>query len=264
MSDLHFETPENVSVNFSPAGLGTRYVAWFVDQIFVWMLTIALLFVLICAGASFQGVAELFQDMEDGKSDAAMIFVGLVMLVWGLGSFIYFGLCELFMRGQTPGKRMSKIRVVKSDGFSLDAQSILIRNVFRVVDHIPALWIVPVLSAKSQRLGDMVAGTALISDEQQDLSNVRTELAERSVLESEFRFNPTALAKLSDTDLQGMEQLLERWNKLNADQREKLLHAMVEPLSRKLQMDAPEPSQRLRFLEDLLAAELRRQQRGLG
>ena len=159
---------------------------------------------------------------------------------------------------------MSKIRVVKSEGFSLDAQSIVIRNVFRVVDHIPALWIVPVLSAKSHRLGDMVAGTVLISDEQQDLSNVRTELAERSVLESEFRFNPTALAKLSDSDLQGMEQLLERWNKLKADQQQKLLHAMVEPLSRKLQMDAPEPSQRLRFLEDLLAAELRRQQRGLG
>ncbi|MCP4512952.1 MAG: hypothetical protein GY826_41880, partial [Fuerstiella sp.] len=74
MSDLHFETPENVSVNFSPAGLGTRYVAWFVDQIFVWMLTIGLLFALICAGASLQGVSDLVAGLDDGNSESVMIF----------------------------------------------------------------------------------------------------------------------------------------------------------------------------------------------
>lgn len=180
MSDLHFETPENVSVNFSPAGLGTRYVAWFVDQIFVWVLTIGLLFALICAGASFQGLRELVVGLDEGDSESVMIFIGIIMLVWGLGSFVYFGLCEFFMRGQTPGKRMSHIRVIKADGFSLDGPSILVRNVFRVLDHIPVLWIVPVLSVRSQRTGDMIAGTVVVSDEQQELSAVRTELAERS------------------------------------------------------------------------------------
>lgn len=264
MSDLHFETPENVSVNFSPAGLGTRYVAWFVDQIFVWLLTIGLLFVLICAGASFHGVRDLVSGLDDGDSEAVMIFVGIIMLVWGLGSFVYFGLCEFFMRGQTPGKRMSNIRVIKTDGFSLDAPSILVRNVFRVLDHIPILWIVPVLSVRSQRTGDMIAGTVVVSDEQQELSAVRTELAERSALESEFRFAPTALPQLNDVDLQGVEQLLERWNSLPEQQREQLLATMVEALTRKLKIESPESTQRLRFLEDLLAAELRRQQRGLG
>ena len=264
MSDLHFETPENVSVNFSPAGLGTRFVAWFVDQISVFLSIIGLIFILACAGTSFDVVEEIFRDVDDGDSEAAMVAIGLIMLVWGLGSFVYFGLCELFMRGQTPGKRMSHIRVVKVDGFSLDAQSILIRNVFRVLDHIPALWIVPVLSARSQRAGDMVAGTVVVSDERQDLSSVRTELAERSALECEFRFSATALSQLSDVDLHGVEQLLERWNGLPAHQREQLLETMVEPLARKLKVDPPEVSQRLRFLEDLLATELRRQQRGLG
>jgi uncharacterized RDD family membrane protein YckC len=264
MSNLHFETPENVSVNFSPAGLGTRYVAWFVDQIFVWVLTIGLLFVLLCAGASFQGLAEVVSGLDDGNSESVMIFIGIIMLVWGLGSFVYFGLCEFFMRGQTPGKRMSNIRVIKADGFSLDAPSILVRNVFRVLDHIPVLWIVPVLSVRSQRAGDMIAGTVVVSDEQQELSAVRTELAERSALESEFRFDPTGLSQLNDVDLQGSEQLLERWSSLPVQQREQLLATMVESLTGKLNVEAPEPSQRLRFLEDLLAAELRRQQRGLG
>jgi uncharacterized RDD family membrane protein YckC len=264
MSDLHFETPENVAVNFSPAGLGTRYVAWFTDQIFVWLITIALLFVLACAGTSFHGVTELFRDIEDGQNDAGLIFLGLVMLVWGLGSFLYFGLCELFMRGQTPGKRMSKIRVVKSDGFSLDASSILIRNIFRVLDHLPPLWIVPLLSVRAQRLGDMVAGTVLVSDEQLELSTVRTELAERPTLEGHFRFSAAALTKLRDTDVIAVEQLLDRWDRLQPEQREKLLEVIVVPLAKKIQVDAPDESQRLLFLEDLLAAELRRQHRGLG
>jgi hypothetical protein len=202
--------------------------------------------------------------MEDGQNDAGLIFVGLIMLVWGLGSFMYFGLCELFMRGQTPGKRLSKIRVVKSDGFSLDAQSILIRNIFRVLDHLPPLWIVPLLSAKAQRLGDMVAGTVLVSDEQLELSSVRTELAERPALESHFRFHSATLAKLSDTDVLAVEQLLDRWDSLKPEQREKLLEVVVVPLAQKLLVDVPYSSQRLLFLEDLLAAEIRRQHRGLG
>ena len=110
----------------------------------------------------------------------------------------------------------------------------------------------------------MIAGTVVVSDEQQELSAVRTELAERSALESEFRFDPTGLSQLNDVDLQGSEQLLERWSSLPVQQREQLLATMVESLTGKLNVEAPEPSQRLRFLEDLLAAELRRQQRGLG
>ncbi|MEZ6129851.1 MAG: RDD family protein [Planctomycetaceae bacterium] len=264
MAGLQFETPENVSVDFSPAGLGTRFVAWFVDQIFVWILTIALILAAACAGVSVQGVEELFRGVDEGDGESAMIIVGLVMLIWGLGSFVYFGACELFMRGQTPGKRISRIRVVKADGFSLDAPGILIRNVFRVVDQIPALWIVPVLSARSQRAGDMVAGTVVVSDETPNLSSVRIELAERSALESEFRFQQSGLATLTDVDVRGVEQLLARWNSMASEQREMLLEKMTTTLSRKLNMDPPPPHQRLRFAEDLLAAELRRQHRGLG
>ena len=158
---------------------------------------------------------------------------------------------------------MAKIRVVKVDGFSLDAPSILIRNIFRIVDHIPALWIVPVLSAKGQRSGDMVAGTVVISDERQELSNVRTELSERSALESEFRFSKTALNTLNERDIRGIEMLLERWQDLPDVQQQTLLTAMIEPLTRRMNIEPPEPQQRLRFFEDLLAAELRQQHRGL-
>lgn len=188
--------------------------------------------------------------------------VGLIMLVWGLGSFIYFGASELFLRGQTLGKRMLQIRVVKADGFALDAASILVRNVFRVVDHVPLLWIVPVLSQRGQRLGDMVAGTVVVLDGKNELSPVRTELAERSALESEFRFGASALTRLTENDLHAVEKLLERWSTLSEEQQEQLLGTMLPPLCRKLHMEIPERG--VQFLEDLLAAELRRQRRSLG
>jgi uncharacterized RDD family membrane protein YckC len=265
MSKLQFETPENVRVNFSLAGLGTRYVAWFVDQILVMVAIFAILMVMACAGTSFHGVEKLFKDLDgEDSSEAAMYVFGLAMLIWGLGSFFYFGLCELMLRGQTPGKRLVSIRVAKADGFSLDGAGILTRNVFRVLDHIPLLWIVPLLSARSQRIGDLVAGTVVISDAKAELSSIRVELAERSALESEFRFDAAGLSKLTENDLQAVEKLLERWNSIPQQQRHKIARTVISSLMEKLNVERPDPASQVRFLEDLLAAELRRQQRGLG
>jgi uncharacterized RDD family membrane protein YckC len=261
MSDLQFETPENVSVSYAPAGLGTRYVAWFVDQILVWVVTLGLIIGLACAGVSLMGLEDALRAQEE-PGLFILYMVGLIMLVWGLGSFVYFGASELFLRGQTLGKRLLQIRVVKADGFALDAASILVRNVFRVVDHLPPLWIVPVLSQRGQRLGDMVAGTVVVLDAAEELSPVRTELAERSALESEFRFDAAALSRLNEKDLLAVEQVLERWSTLSEQQREQLLGTMLPPLCRKLQMEIPDRG--VQFLEDLLAADLRRQRRSLG
>ena len=265
MSQLHFETPENVPVSYAAAGLGTRYVAWFVDQIFVTLVTFALIMLLACTGISLAGVEELFRNVgEDEGGTAALYVIGLILLVWGLGSFVYFTASELFLRGQTLGKRMSAIRVVKANGFALDAPSILVRNIFRVLDHVPILWVVPVLSSHSQRLGDMVAGTVVITEEKRDLSPVRDQLAERSALESEFRFDGAVLARLSDQDLHAVEQFLERMDTLNGEQQLHLIATLLPPLCKKLQVEEPPLDNGLRFLEDLLGAEIRRQRRGLG
>ena len=99
---------------------------------------------------------------ENNSREVPIYFIAFAWLFWGLGSFIYFTLCELFWRGQTIGKWACDVRVVKTDGFSLDAASVLLRNIFRLVDQIPPLWIVPVLSPRSQRFGDMVAGTVVV------------------------------------------------------------------------------------------------------
>lgn len=158
------------------------------------------------------------------------------------------------------------------DGFALDAISILVRNVFRVVDHLPVLWIVPLLSARSQRFGDMIAGTIVIEDEPAKLAGPRHTLANRSAADARFRFDAGQLKKLGPQDVQAVEQLLERWTEMFADRSEQFVSTIVYSLCQRMDCEPP-PSgtdphmvadSRQVFLEDLLAAEYRRQNRQLG
>jgi uncharacterized RDD family membrane protein YckC len=261
---FRFETPENVQVQYEPAGLGTRFIAWFVDQVVVWLITAALMIFLAVAGFSFDFLFD-DNDRRDPADSQRVVFYffGLMMLVWGLGSFLYFGGSELFLRGQTIGKRLLRIRVIKASGFQLDAASILIRNIFRVVDHLPPMWIFPVVSRHSQRAGDMVAGTLVVCDSQATLSSVRATLSSRQAADAEFRFDGSQLKRLSGDDFQAIERFLDRWRELPLDQQATLLPIFAQRIAAKLKIEQPPEKQQHRFLEDLLAAELRRQERSL-
>lgn len=269
---LQFETPENVQLNHRPAGPGTRFIAWFTDQVFLLLLMLVMGIVLVVLGVAFEEtlrteIRDLVKYFDSaGEVDpqsVIMVAIGVFLLIWGLGSFVYFTASELFMRGQTPGKRMCQIRVVNLAGFSLDAGSVFLRNIFRVADNLPFLWIVPVLSSRGQRLGDMVAGTCVVSDVVEALSEVRSELADRKAIEGTFRFDLGKLSKLVPTDFDAVERILDRWESLKEVQRCELLDKVVPSLCRKLEMEEPPEVQRLTFLEDLLSAEYRRQDRKL-
>jgi uncharacterized RDD family membrane protein YckC len=156
-----------------PAGLGTRFSAWLIDGVFVLFVTIALFFtvafLMSAAGIAMEQMLDRFDPEDNINPQQIEAYVaGFMILIWGFGSFFYFTLSELLWRGQTFGKKKMKVRVVKANGFALDPGSIFLRNIFRLVDQIPIVWIVPVLSARSQRLGDMVAGTGVVAEGQND------------------------------------------------------------------------------------------------
>jgi uncharacterized RDD family membrane protein YckC len=263
-NSLRFETPENVQVQYTPAGPGTRFVAWFVDQLIVIVVSLIVIILLLVSGASF---AFLWDEANvGGPNEAAQIFLyfaGMMLLVWSLGSFVYFGCLELFMRGQTLGKKLLQIRVVKTGGFQLDTAGILIRNIFRVIDNFPFMWVIPIVSRLGQRTGDMVAGTIVVSESRAELSPVRTTLAARIAADAQFRFDEAALKRLANSDYFAVERLLERWPDLPTNDRDKLLPLFSQRIAEKIKVEAPPAEQQLRYLEDLLSAELRRQERHL-
>ncbi|MBD3673257.1 MAG: RDD family protein [Planctomycetaceae bacterium] len=273
---VDFETPENVQLSYRIAGLGSRFVAWFVDNIFVTLLLILLLIVFVAVAAAAdltlgRWLEDLLESSLEGEDDpqqvgnqVGMIVIGIWMLIWGLGSFVYYFLAELMMGGQTPGKKMADIRVVKSDGFSLDPASIFIRNIFRPVDQFPLFWLVPLLSPNSKRFGDMVGGTIVVESGEQKISPMRTQLLNRERDEVEFRFSASALDRLSAEQVTTLEQFCERMQKLSAARREMLLQKMIPPLVQSLDVEEPDPSRYEAFLLDLMTAEYRRQERRLG
>lgn len=258
-----FETPENVQVEYRIAGLGTRFVAWFIDQLILVAATFVVAIVLLVAGSSFDGLLEDFAREGERGRQSQYYALGVIALIWGLGSFLYFGLSELFLRGQTLGKRKCRIRVVTQDGFRLEPAGVMIRNAFRVLDHLPPLWLVPLLSKFGRRTGDMVAGTLVVADEKSRLSDVRIQLSRRSAQEARFRFDRRQLQQLGKQDFVAIEEILQRASSLDESRRLQLLQSCSSRLAARLGVAAPSDTEYGRFLEDLLASELRRQERML-
>ena len=274
---IRFETPENIQIAYRPAGLGTRFLAWAIDTILVWIVSIiglfGMLFLIAALGDESEAVRDAIDSfdssLDQGEFDPQQLgfyIIGLFYLFFGLGSFFYFGLSELLMRGQTVGKRSAKIRVVKSNGFSLDSSSIFLRNLFRVADQLPPLWCVPVFSSRGQRFGDMVSGTLVVSDGEAKMPPLRAALAERTAAEARFRFDAGALSRLRPQDTEAIEVFLERYASLEASEQLAMMQSLVPPLVERLRVESPSmdtteaPRQ---FLEDLLAAEYRRRSRSL-
>src|SRR3954470_3584374 len=99
-SGIQFETPENVRLSYELAGPGTRFVAWFMDTILIFVVAIVVFIGVLIAGASVDIVG---QERYGHSSHAVLYFLALYWLGYTLGSLLYFGACELVLRGQTIG-----------------------------------------------------------------------------------------------------------------------------------------------------------------
>jgi uncharacterized RDD family membrane protein YckC len=151
---LTIETPEQTSLEFALAGIGSRFLAMAVDT----------LIQSVTAAALTLGVAFLFLVF-----DAPNIWVGaavlLILFVVFYGYFIFF---ESLWNGQTPGKRLVRVRVIKDDGRPIRAVESVGRSVLRLVDQLPILYAVGIacvlLNRRNKRLGDLVAGTIVVHE----------------------------------------------------------------------------------------------------
>lgn len=163
---LNIETPEQVDLRFPVAGIGSRFVALLIDhliQILAYVLLIVILYVwAITAGPGAVGRKTEQMDAGGKWFNAALIFINFC-LIWG-----YFALFEAFWHGQTPGKRIMKLRVIKDSGRQITLFESLARNLLRYVDFLPAIYLVGVITMlcnrKNKRLGDLAAGTLVVHE----------------------------------------------------------------------------------------------------
>lgn len=156
MSELSITTTQNVNINFQAASVGDRIVAQLLD------LLIKAAYVIVVYYIFFYliGLNE-YLDSADYWSVMA------VVMLFGLPVIFYSLVQESIMEGQTFGKKIMKIKVIKLDGYQAGFGDYLIRWLFRLIEISIGSGIIGLIaismSSKNQRLGDMAAGTAVIS-----------------------------------------------------------------------------------------------------
>jgi len=156
--NFQLDTPENVQIDYEVAGIGSRFLATLIDQL--WLLLIRGLILLI-GGSIFFAL-----DLED-ETGIILASLGLILFfLLGWGYYIFF---EINWNGQTPGKRQIGLRVVKTNGLPVSASEVIIRNLMRAIDVIPSGYgaglITMFFTKQSQRLGDLAAGTFVIFEQ---------------------------------------------------------------------------------------------------
>ncbi|MGS2763941.1 RDD family protein [Sinomicrobium sp. M5D2P9] len=156
MAELQINTTQNVNISFTAASIGERILAYIIDM----LIKVA------CAVVVYQILFRLlaFDRFLSGMDQWSQI---AVVLIFFLPFIFYTLLFESMLEGQTPGKRLLKIKVVKIDGYQASFPDYLIRWFLRIVDINMLSGIIAIISIvaseKSQRLGDMTAGTSVIS-----------------------------------------------------------------------------------------------------
>jgi uncharacterized RDD family membrane protein YckC len=164
--DYNIDTPESVAFDYTIADVGNRSVAAFVDIVVVGIALAGLnglLWALLAAWGVDVGLFGLDEsEIGWGAGLAIAVYAILNFLVfWG-----YFMLFELKWNGQTIGKQMVKIRVVRVDGSPAGATEVAVRNLVRIIDFLPSIYLVGLITMLSnrqaRRLGDLAGGTLVV------------------------------------------------------------------------------------------------------
>jgi uncharacterized RDD family membrane protein YckC len=167
---LIIETPERVQLAFALASIGNRFLAVAIDH-FVQFLSIFLIawFFLWISNAN---IGETGTTADQWLTEMPKWTMAIMILVVFLIFASYFIFFEWIWDGQTPGKRLMRLRVIREDGRPITLWEAIARNLLRVFDAAPG-FIVPVysvglivifLSGRDQRVGDIFAGTVVIRE----------------------------------------------------------------------------------------------------
>ena len=244
---LDIQTPENVAFGYQVAGIGSRFLATLLDTFLIFLLQIVVILVFILILSSFDLL---------GETIAAWVYavLGIVGFIFFWGYYIFF---EMLWNGQTPGKRWVGLRVIRTDGTPITLSESFIRNLTRLVDFLPAMYGIGIISMfldkQSRRLGDLAAGTLVVHDRAP--ISIQALSVKRTVNFSMQGFKTVSLdgfplERLTNDDLALIEDFLLRREQLT--HRQTLANQILNTLHTRLGL--PLPSINRVEAEDMLLA----------
>lgn len=162
-NQVNLQTPESVELEYKLAGIGNRAYALVIDYLIMGIIFI------VCFSAWGYLSYNFFDELEiflGSKVNLSLWLIAIQILISFaiyVGYFVFF---ETLWQGQSPGKRYTKIRVIRDDGRPVTISQSTLRALFRTVDDLFFIGVFLIIFSKQEkRLGDLVAGTLVIQEE---------------------------------------------------------------------------------------------------
>jgi uncharacterized RDD family membrane protein YckC len=242
---LIIETPERVPLAFALASIGNRFLAVTIDHFIQYFA----IFVVAWALLSLADVGNPFAEDNatsflQNMSKWTLAITIIIIFALFSGYFIFF---EWLWNGQTPGKKLLKLRVIREDGRPITLWEAIARNLLRIFDAIPGFFL-PIYSiglvsifksSRDQRIGDMFAGTVVVRERTDEaptfaetFSNPVNDAAFRRVQKrTDFRADVNIL---NEREIEVVESFLRRRWDLTDRQRLWMAWRVALPLMYKL------------------------------
>jgi uncharacterized RDD family membrane protein YckC len=255
--DYRVLTPESVEFVYELGGLGTRMVAVLLDHLVVFGLLAALWAVSFAAGC------------------LTFFLLGPMLALALAGSFlVYFGYFTYFewrWNGQTPGKRALDLRVIDDRGMNIDLFQAAIRNLFRIVDMLPALAALDflavgfyavggtsaLLSRSNKRLGDWAAGTLVVRTRQRvEPGAIMAPSEKYNTLQEDAALRSRIRARLGLEERETLLQLCLRRNELEWEARQALFGEAAAYLEERLEIRREPFLSEEKFVQNITAVAL--------
>ena len=221
--NLSIETPEQIEINYSVAGIGSRFYAALID--------IALLLPIFLVGSYVYVRAALDLDERLGNWLAAIAGIASFVLQWG-----YYMIFEIATNGQSPGKRALGLRVIKAQGYPISFSDSAIRNIVRIVDMLPFAYgigiLTMLLNRNWQRLGDLAAGTLVVKEGAKVSPNpAKTPAIRKSAFIYGAWIQPE---QVTDSELVAIREYISRRESLPRSRRLQLARTIGTPIARRM------------------------------
>lgn len=223
---LIIETPERVPLEFALASIGNRFMAVAVDHVIQVLAILAMVMFLAFITSAGASIGNSFAELFAQSSNWATAIILLVIFFLFSSYFVFF---EWLWNGQTPGKRIFKLRVIREDGRPITFWESMTRNLIRLGDAMPVICysvglIAVFLSSKDQRMGDLFAGTVVIRERMGEIpafdevfsGNVSDPAFVRVQPQAKFVFTADAV---NDLEMELVESFLRRRWDLSEKQR---------------------------------------------
>lgn len=236
METINISTSQHIDIDYPVAGLGERIAARLIDLAV--FLGLYLIFILLTV---LTGIS--------GAMDGAPYLLYVLLFLY-LGSYVFYNLiCEIFMNGQSVGKRMMKIKVISLDGGQATMGQYAIRWIFRLVDFVLSFQLAGLfciaISEKNQRVGDMVAGTTVIS------TLPRTNFDHIAFKPVQEDYTPVfpVVNSITDSDVELVHEVLNRYRITNNPE---VIYQTAAKVAEHLNVTLPEGMNELVFLQTII------------